>query len=471
MGRVGSTEKLKPHEKELRKLCMKQSDYDLIMFALGLGPLPEELDKLLSHGSIKLLDEVYEHFSIDDFSELTPLNLHTENISISGQWHEEDGHYMVGDDKYAEDLRHAIMNVYPTPSPELKKVPVTILLPSAIKQDEFKLTDSPSEWEFITLQEEDKQDEKSYQLGLQGLRKELDMAYPLRLFLAFKFLGLIDTLKPANNTSRIVIDLLESLSMLGNFDLLDHKKLTEWSNKYKEFCRISSRIDTLQEKDSELYKLTTSGTPGQIKKAREKRIQIQQDIANLRRQLSAIDLTRLQEAPESEPETETKKKSYYFAIPNELRVEMGLPTDKPYCFPTLKTKSKPKLKYTTVCVDSATPNNRQRADRSTDKLRFMLCYLCSMTSGTAITFYVDKEKYQTATGKVTPTLILPDSWAKLALGLKQYENSGTSSMSDDYVSDNLKKDYIAAIYGPYLSKQGELLRLIPTVWGPQPKEF
>ncbi|MCP4595428.1 hypothetical protein [Neptuniibacter sp.] len=445
---------------------MKQSDHGLIMFALGLAPIPEELDKLLSNGSVKLLDELYDQFTAHHFSQLPTLNLHTDRINVEGRWHEQDGYYAVGDDEYADKLYEAIMSIYPEPSPLADKVPVTILLPSAIKQDEFKLTDSPSEWEFITLKEEDKQDDKSYQLGLQGLRDELDMAYPLRLFLAFKFLGLVDTLKPANNNSRIVTDLLESLSMSGQFDFLDHKKLTEWSKQYKEHCRISSRIDTLQEKDSELYKLITSGTPGQIKKTREKRNQVQSDIANLKEKLSDIDISPLQATPS--PET----KSYYFAIPKELRVELELPEDKPYCFPTLKIKSKPKLKYTTVCVDSAKPTDRHRAKRSTDKLRFMLCYLCSMTSGTAITFYVDKAKYQSVTGKNSPTLILPDSWAKLALGLKQYENAGTPSMSDDdYASDNLKKDYIAAIYGSYISKQGELLRLIPTVWGPQPKEF
>lgn len=473
MGRIDSTDELKPHEIELRKLRMDNERYQLIMSTLGLKST--ELSKfklLLDNGAVKQLDEFSGHVTPDDFAKLPAMKLNVKKSSVSGKWIKDEEQYRVSDEHgYTEKLNKAVRNIYPDFSEETQRIPVTLLLPSEIKQDEFKLLGSPSKWDFITVQNDDKQLKTKKASGVESLSEQAELAFPLRLFFAFKFMGLVDTLQTDKNGSRIYLELIRSLNIADHFDLLNHAKLKAWSKRYKQRIKLSTKLDTLQSRDTELYSRNTPNSASQVKGKRKDREEINAKFKEIQQQIDQLDLAPI---PSESVDTEH---AFYYAVPEDVRELLKL-SDKEsiYSFPTLKTKVHSELKFTSVCLGQPKKKDAKALSRSTEKMRLMLCYLSSMTSGTAITFYVDKNAYKgkkKTLGITSPTLILPEAWAELAKGLKQHNSSSeVSSMSDDdYADGKLRADFTSAIHGDYLVKQGELLRLLPMLENENASEF
>jgi len=463
MGRIDSTEELKPHEIALRKLCIEKERYLLIMATLGLESTPlTRFKSLLDNSLVKQLEEASGHFTPDDFTKLPPIGLHAKKTSISGNWVKDGDHYRVSDDKgYTKKLNKAVQTIYPEVDANTQLIPITLLLPSSIKQDLYKLEGSPSKWDFTTVQNDDKQLKTKSAFGVEALANQAKLAFPLRLFLAFKFLGLADTQQSARNGSRIFLELIRSLNIVDHFDLLSTTELKAWNKRYKQKINLDVRLNTQRDKLNDLNHHYSSATQAQIEKKQKRRDEIEAKISEIRKLINQINLDPI---PSEGIETAN---SFYYAIPDDLRDLLQLPEDeRVYTFPTLKTKAEPELKYTTICLGQAKQKDRNALTRDTEKMRLMLCYLCSMTSGTAITFYVDKNAYKgnrKTLGITSPTLILPDLWCELAMGLKQHNsNQDVASMSDEnYDASNERKNFVSAIHGTYLAKQDELLRLIP----------
>ena len=467
MGRIDSTEDLKPHEIALRKLCLDSHVYDLVLASLGLKNKPlVEFEKLLDNGIIRQLDDVSRHFSPKDFSKLEKLKLNAKKVNISGKWVKEGDNFSIEDsDNYAKKLNDAIHKIYPDFGADSQKIPVTLLLPSSIKEDVFKLEGTPSKWEFITIQDDDKKTEEECAFGLSALAAlaaQAKLAFALRLFLSFKFLGLTNTQQSKKNGSRLFLDIIRSLNIEDQFDLLNCNELKDWSKRYKQREKLQLKINTLQRQDEELDSKYKSDTATNFNKKKARREVIHNKISDLESKIDNISLSDVQ------PTGMETTDSFYYTLPSNLCEMLNIPNyPHTYTFPTLKTKVESHLKFTSVCLGQDKKNDPTALIRDTDKMRLMMCYLCSMTSGTAITFYVDKKMLEgsKALGITSPTLVLPEVWCDLALGLKQHNsNQDVTSMSnDDYEASDPRKNYVSAIHGTYLAKQGEILRIIPNI--------
>lgn len=473
MDRIDSTDVLKPHEIALRNLRMDKERYQLIMATLGLTSSDlSKFKSLLDNGAVKQLEEFSGHVTPDDFAKLPAMKLNVKKSSVSGKWIKDEEQYRVSDEHgYTEELNKAVRNIYPDFSEETQRIPVTLLLPSEIKQDEFKLLGSPSKWDFITVQNDDKHLKTNTAFDVDTLPEQAKHAFPLRLFLAFRFIGLADTLQTDKNGSRIFLELIRSLNIASHFDLLSHAKLKAWGKRYKQHSNLNSKLNTQHRRARELNSRSTPNSASQMKRKRLACEAVNAKINEIQHQIDQIDIEPI---PSESAKIES---AFYYAMPKNVRELLKLSNKaSTYVFPTLKTKAEPELKFTSVCLGQPKKKDRNALLRSTDKMRVMLCYLCSMTSGTAITFYVDKNAYKgkkKTLGITSPTLILPEAWSELAKGLKQYNSSNkVSQTSDDsYEDGNLRANFTSAIHDDYLKKQYELLRLIPTLDSEKMTEF
>lgn len=478
MGRVDSTEQLKPHEIALRQLCMDADHCDLIEALLGLnGQSLEQFTHLLTNGKVKQLDDVCNHFTPDDLAKLPFVEQDNNAKHVEGHWIKGDELFAIDDSSdYAQKLNDSVCGIYPDFLGCEDTIPVTLLLPSSVQQDVMKLEGSASSWKFITVENFHFKPQKlsvfadttTEKAKANRLKEQAESTLALRLYFAFKVLGLVDTQQSARNGSRIFLDLLRALDLSDQLNLLESTQLKAWTKTQKERLKLEEQFHTQEVRDRTLDDHSNSESSATRARKKKRRDEIHAKMFSIEQQIQQLDLKK--PAPAS-PET---KKALYYTIPDALFERLGWygEDDKHSInFPTLKLKKPTDLMFTTVCLGSPKKNDPTALLRDADKMRLMLCYLCSMTSGTAITFNVKRSAYRVdrkTMGITSPTLILPEVWSDLAKGLKQHNsNSEVQAMSDgDYRSDGLRSDFVSAIHGDYLTKQDELLRLLPTegIW-------
>lgn len=435
MGRIGSTKELKPHEKVLMHLGMDEGLNKLVLAMLGISDRkPCELQDLLTEPAlkdqpIKQLHNVRGTFPIQALGVLPNINLAYSSTHISGNWVEDGNQFrMASDRSYDSALYESICAIYPDINSCSELVPVTLLLPSDVRADVSSLSDARSDWQFIRIGDETEDRPEGRRYGLDYYSTATDELYALRFYLAFKFLGLVDVKHDPRSSKVLFLQILTALGMRDHLDLIDRVQLSKWTKDNRD------------------------------KLIRGEEVKL--DYEKLRSTIG----------PEISP------KAFYYTAPlyrhpKILKAIENNDSEMIY-FPFLTCKKSVSSPFQDVNLGSQKAKDRKSLKHATSNMRTMLAYLCSMTSGTAITFNVPvlkKEGERKTTGITSPTLILPAAWNELALSHKGVRPGGEFiAMSDDEDDDSDERaNFRNAIYANYYTKQDELLREIPGLpcWG------
>lgn len=350
-----------------KKMLDEPDDHDLTA-------KQEQLKKLKELNQLKKLDEQYK---CDDLF-ITPEDQAIEMLQPSHL------------DEYTNKLQKAIDTIYPNNSEaDLDLIPVTILLPNSYPQEGDELDGKYSYWEFINIKNEDNGEAQ----GFQALAEDPDSFYGLRLFLVFKALGLAKTNQGEKNLSKIFFDLINSTPLAEHFTLLSSKKSRIYQQVTKELESLEKKLIKLEKKEK-----TTEIELNEQKSLIEKK----------RKQLNKMTLLST---------NDDIKSGCYYSLPiDELSTINNQKFEAtPDAYPVLPTLSSD-LYCPLYTTNRAEINKGKPSPLKMNQMRFMLAYLFPMTSGTAITFYIKKEDSEQ--NIAAPLLILPETWNKLGLGLK-----------------------------------------------------
>lgn len=468
MARIDSTEALKPHEKALKQLRLDQSLHQLLRATLGIEEFPDNLLDLLENRPVKQVDQVSNYLSALELKKLPPVKTIHEEKQLKAIWERVGDELVIQDEtSYAKQLDHWGNVISPDWLGSEDEIPVTILIPATAQEMAEKITGSESTWDFISIQLPKEQDLMANKPLSLGDRANI----AVRLYFSLQFLGMVSAQQSAKNGSRICQELLASLHLSNHFAFLDGADVKEWAKKQKR--KVELEENQLQRLQAKIQALKGKReTEAQFKAHQLKVKELTQRIAKVESEIEALGSVRkpISIHPDS-------KSAFYYSIPDMTLKRLGLMTGKQtnaITFPALApTGECPK--YTSVRLGLPKEKDPTYTFRTAKQLRTMLAYLCPMTNGTAITFNVprvgnDRENQKVIT---SPTLVLPDVWSDLALGLKKHTNSrAVDSMSeDDYESSGLQVDFESAIYGDYKTREGELLRVLPTIDNLIAKEF
>ncbi len=92
------------------------------------------------------------------------------------------------------------------------------------------------------------------------------------------------------------------------------------------------------------------------------------------------------------------------------------------------------------------------------RMRLMLSYFFPMTTGTAITFYVDKGEFE------TPQLILPERWNELVMAIKGHNPKRQSPRTEEVMTEgNFREQCKAALHEGLHHANQEFMRVLPSI--------
>ena len=272
------------------------------------------------------------------------------------------------------------------------------------------------------------------------------------------------------------------------------------SENIKLFKKLEDFLEDLDKKlrkiDSKINKLQHSES---IHHSTKKREAISQELTKLRSQQKAMQEERTQAETELNKLnatlsiTDTTKSFYYTIAKCVLQNEDSTTEDSttedptnmdhtpPYKIPAFKFKESPAFQVNIIETDGYAleepaelvkkpkkPKKAKLAKRFIDRMNFMLSYLFSMTSGTAITILVEPQKTHLSGpkhhGVEAPTIILPKVWNELALAIKQHNpRDRVKNYYDEAENDHVDKStFQNALYLDFWHKREELMRCIPT---------
>ncbi|WP_415899309.1 hypothetical protein [Neptuniibacter sp. QD48_11] len=468
MARIDSTEALKPHEKALKQLRLDESLHQLLRATLGIEEFPSNLLDLLENRPVKQVDQVSNYLSALELKKLPPVKTVHEKSQLTARWVKDDGELVIQDESaYAKQLDHCANIICPDWLGIEDEIPVTILIPTTAQEVPEKITGSESNWDFISIQLPEEQDLLASKLLSRADRANI----AVRLYLSLQFLGMVSAQQSARNGSRICQELLASFQLSKYFSYLDGADVKGWAKKQKR--KVELEENQLQRLQAKIQALKGKReTEAQFNAHQRKVKELSQRIAMVESEIEALGSVK--KPTRIKPNS---KSAFYYSIPDMTLKRLGLMTENKtdaITFPALApTVVCPK--YTSVRLGLPKEKDPTSTFRTAKQLRIMLSYLCPMTSGTAITFRVPRwtngEEHEK--GITSPTLILPEVWSDLALGLKKHTNNKTiqSMSTESYESSGLQEDFESAIYGNYDTREDELLRVLPTIDNQIAKEF
>jgi hypothetical protein len=469
-------DELKPHEKALKSLIIDERITKFILKTLGLAAYDDhELAGVINTNN-KLKKSYFDLFEASELLQLPKLNLNVTSISAEGEWIEDEGLLKVSNNNdYEQIICQAIDNIFPHTLNADGLIPLTILLPSSVEMEGDNLVGKKSSWNFILVNSETNNDA----LGSIELINDLNSCFGLRLFSVFQSLGLVDSLQSVRKNT-FFSNLIQSTGLHKHFSLVDSKNI-------KLFKKLEDFLDELDKKirkiNSKINKLQHSES---IHDSTAKRDEIRQERAELHSQRDAIYEELIQAETESNKledklSTTNILKSFYYTIAMPvLQNEDSTNKDHTpiYKIPAFKFKESPAFQVNIIETDgfasaeSAKQVKKAKlAKRFIDRMNFMLSYLFSMTSGTAITILVKPEKTPLkgakSQGIEAPTIILPKVWNELALAIKQHNpRDKVKNYYDEAENDHVDKStFQNALYFDFWYKREELMRCIPTVKG------
>ena len=453
-------DELKPHEKALKSLIIDERITKFILKTLGLAAYDDhELAGVINTNN-KLKKSYFDLFEASELLQLPKLNLNFTSISAEGEWIEDKGLLKVANNNdYEQIICQAIDNIFPHTLNADGLIPITILLPSSVEMEGDNLVGKKSSWNFILVNSQ-----TNNALGSIDPINNLNSCFGLRLFSVFQSLGLVDSLQSVRKNT-FFSNLIQSTGLHKHFSLVD-------SENIKLFKKLEDFLEDLDKKlrkiDSKINKLQHSES---IHHSTKKREAISQELTKLRSQQKAMQEERTQAETELNKLnatlsiTDTTKSFYYTIAKCVLQNEDSTTEDSttedptnmdhtpPYKIPAFKFKESPAF---------------QVNKRFIDRMNFMLSYLFSMTSGTAITILVEPQKTHLSGpkhhGVEAPTIILPKVWNELALAIKQHNpRDRVKNYYDEAENDHVDKStFQNALYLDFWHKREELMRCIPT---------
>lgn len=319
--------------------------------------------------------------------------------------------------------RPAIIDkILPLNNPEQNYVPITFLLPNNHEDVEKKeLEGYRGNWQHYELSPSE----------FTHLAKQ-DATFPLKLFLAFSFVGLAQSTQEENNGSKIFNIVLNTAGLLGSFNYYDANKFKSWLSGEDEFI---TPIDNIFRRTSTAY------------------LTIPKEIVNIMRN------------------SRNKSESGTSSIVPSVKLNDIASTQFSRLF--LNKPRDPK-------------KDKHYYNRDAEKARKSLSYLFCMTSGTAITINLPKEKVAPRTEKLqSPLLVLPEQWQDLLQGVREDNESEYSNIYKNYMSgeepltindivnmpSKMKSEFFQQVYDAFIdiepSDQVKEPRCFPDVSGIQ----
>ena len=455
--------KLKPHEIVLKSLVIDERITRFILTVLGIKESNDEQLGGVIRTNEKLKKSYFNLFTAEALLSLPKLNLNIHSQRAQGEWIKSDNLLKISNDEnYEKLLEEAINTIYPPKNVRADGlIPLTFFLPDSVEMDGDNLIGKKSCWNFITI----KSESTSQATGSLELINNPDSLFGLRFFSIFQSLGLVDPLQsPKKNT--LFSNVIQSTGLGNHFNLVNSRYIKLWK-MLNNILKIS--LEKLEKIDIK------------INNKIDKRDSIANDYdcdkgAKLQLEIETLDsdkTTILEEITNSENELEKLNnkvitnnitQSFYYCTkkhtPSDEELEDGIAN---FTLPAFKFTDSPIFQTNIIELDGNIP-----AKRFMERMQFMLSYLLSMTSGTAITFLLKPEKTELKGKKVqgleTPTIILPKIWNELALGIKQHN---PKESVENYFESTDKKSvdkttYQQALYYDFWHKRQELLRCIPT---------
>ena len=474
-GRVDSTEELKEHEKHLMKLTL-DSGFVEALTALALGePITgdNDLSRYVQVSPSRIPGDLVENLQPKDLERITRLGVPISGpTSVEGSWVPtgEDGDWSI---EYGNDLEgkleavklfEAIDEMMP-PEQHIGRtelLPITILLPDQIATDVEKLSDVKSSWRFFGVGDRD------CKLTSQKAR----IALSLRLISLLQAIKVTDTLVRRVNgafTQQVL-----KMSPISD-GVVPIKKGTDLRPGLVQLGRMAAETNRIDRKRS-----TSRRDPP----PRYMSVASEVEKSDVRKSMLTVKLpTRKSCYIAINPDLygELEDRDPMVGVDQKAKTEIELDLDKQLVEPEGGDYSllrfEPKEDYVYHFKASSlsfryafSSKDSQLYVRENRHVRQALAYLMSLTSGVAITFYLEKPQLKQRKGSsdleknqglVQPTLILPEHWFDVIDALKNGTDSGTKAgMSDDkYNSGDIRKDLYTALCQSYKKKKDEILRI------------
>lgn len=444
-GRVDSTVELKEHEKHLMQLTLDPGFVEALT-ALALGESitgDNDLSQYLKIHTPKISGEVGRGLTISELEKLCRKGkLPTDSVRVEGKWvpTEEGGDWRInyGDNPDGESDEEKLLDTVKRIMPRYEEttttemVPVTVLLPNNIPTDAERLADVKSAWLFARV------GDRYRRLASQQERAALSLRL-LTILQALKAMG--TTIDRRKTNGAFVQRLLKTAPIpdavrpmrKGSPETKGVVQQGEIIEKIQKGRGVAKELDSLNRQWREMEESTFS--------------------VDLPTHESVYPGIHQGLYPELLKEQNSNKYSYWM---------LRFSPRKNFAPPPFK-KLELSFRYTSGS------NDGELYLRENQYVREALLYLFSMTSGVAITFYVERAEekrkkdsgdLEKGLGLLQPALIIPRPWHDLLRGLKDSPVSPAGpAMSDDkYSSNSIQKGYQKALRAPYQKKRDEVLR-------------
>lgn len=404
-------------EKSINSTHLPQDTHNLILSLLGLGSkcLSEVVELFDNDENIQLDKGYVTKISPEMLANLPSFSINYERVTMKTSW-VKNCDVMDNADEYEKTMQAAISplsktyfipdnffdytkvmgkvidTILPTSTHKKDKdnkglVPVTILLPCENPENNMVsgILGYESNWTHYQIKNESIDGKK----GLRALTTEKNLHFGLRLFLAFKELGLARTSQSVQNNSRIFLEILNSTQLKEQVYLIDQENFRCFAKQSKLKKPLGK--DSIKENN--------------LKKS------------------SNIDTLTI-------PFGRTKGTSYFYSFKNIDEQEAegtavncadheGEKPDKKVMLDglvlaTLSSSIKPlEYKKNKLKLDKGNP-----APEGNRKLRSILPDILSKSCGTAITFYIEKTDNSDIRA---PLLLLPEEFNDACLELKNHK--------------------------------------------------
>jgi hypothetical protein len=421
------------HEEYLSSLSTNEKQLNAIKLMLGWQYSNIDINNIstaVDKRAIKLKSKYVRYFDQEDFKDIIPYAkkpIYTP-MQLSGIWRKVgtfDGDILAitaidkqKDDEYEAILANVFKTIVPNNCSTKSYIPVTFLLPTHNPINENNLEGSTSNWTFELLEEQESK---------RLIRDEL--MWPLKLFFTFNFLNMTQCIQQNNNGSKIHLNLLHSLDLLGYFDFYDVKKAKEWT-KY---------LADIDVEDIDFSEFNIYLNPEQKNK-------------------KSPNITKVDNIFEYEQQT-------YMAIPEFIQqsLKSGI---KENSYVPVNDLLFPSLKLDVKGVDFGYRHvKNDRKSKHTDyqlndiqEFKNALTYLFGMTSGTAITIQLPKEEVEYSLGEqlTSPLVIAPEEWLSVIQGVRDDSEVDFQTIYDKYIGEdseltlktvkNMKKNERTAVF-------------------------
>ena len=458
---------LKPHEVILRQLKAHPKTGDVVRVLLGISSKNMKgLSRVFEPEKLDIRQEYSWHLGLDEYSKAKLPKINKKLSTVKGIWGNDGGISTIINQKaYTAKIETAIDKILSSPTQNSPLVPITILMPNVVQMDGDNLEGTESKWKFTQILHDTCGDK----LGTGDLFNKPEFLYGARILSVFNSLGIAGVKRSERNKSDFFSHLVQSTSLHSQFEYLGSKAVHKWKKLQKQLDTLDKKVRRLSEKVDKNYEIieqAIKSTSGKVVKARAEIEEYTRLIKQLTNEQIPID----EELESIKLEAQNLGSDFYFAIPQSIYGSLSVnikDSERLIALPSLRAKHLENFQ-----VSGVNTKDGEVTKWSLKRMRYVLSYLFPMTSGHAITLWIQPEANERTVNRdnviKSPTLILPSAWMMLMNDIKQHSPKEGTINYDEFEGKSeteLKGVYKSALYGDFWAKRRDLLRVIPEITG------